>query len=90
MCDWLLFVEDQAIIERSQSVKAGSNLIPKIRTIAAVTWLIKDDPILCDKLQNLITEEKFRYVNKANLLRLDVLLSSLCGLTSKSLRQKFP
>lgn len=48
-------------MERPQSGNAGSSLIPKIRTTASVVWLIKDDPVLCDHLQALITEAKFRY-----------------------------
>ena len=61
MCEWLLYIEDQTNMERPQSGKAGSNLIPKVRTTAAVIWLIKEDPVLCEHLQALITEEKFRY-----------------------------
>jgi hypothetical protein len=61
MCEWLLHVEDQTNMPRSKSGKAANNLIPKIRTTAAVIWLTKDDPVLCEQLQALITEEKFRY-----------------------------
>ena len=59
MCEWLLFVEDQTNMARSG--KASNNLIPKIRTTAAVIWMAKDDPVLCVQLHALITEEKFRY-----------------------------
>ena len=59
MCEWLMFVEGQANTARSG--KAANNLIPKIRTTAAVIWLAKDDPLICEQLQALITEEKFRY-----------------------------
>ena len=61
MCEWLLYVEEQTEMMKPHAGKAVNNIIPKIRTTAAVIWLIKDDPILCDQLQALITEEKFRY-----------------------------
>lgn len=61
MCEWFLFIENQTKLEHPQLGKSASNLIPKIRTTASVIWLSKDNPVLCEKLKNLITEEKFRY-----------------------------
>ncbi|CAB4039036.1 Baculoviral IAP repeat-containing 6, partial [Paramuricea clavata] len=72
LCEWLLYAEGQANMERPQSGNAGSNLIPKIRTTAAVIWLIKDDPVLCDHLQALITEEKFRRIYEWSQRVLDI------------------
>ena len=60
MCEWLLYVENETNSSEPQLGMAGSHLIAKIRTTAAVIWSIKDDPTLCDQLQSLVTEEKFR------------------------------
>ena len=58
MCEWLLQVEDE--VTSGHQAMAGTNLISKMRTIAAVIWKSNDDVELCEQLGNVITEEKFR------------------------------
>ena len=62
MCEWLLHVEDEIELGEQRRT-AGSNLISKMRTVASIIWFSHDDPDQCDRLQSIISEEKFRYVS---------------------------
>lgn len=69
MCEWLLHMEDEMTCGDGQRcLMVGSNLVRKIRTIAAVIWFTKDDISKCDHLQEVITEEKFRCVHARSFI----------------------
>ena len=64
MCSWLLDLVEKSNVGHPLLTKTENNMSSKIRTISAVVWTVKDNPELCEKLQAVITEEKFEYVSQ--------------------------